>query len=113
MGYTKLEPNVTLLEGSPIRSVLLNLIWNSCVPPKACFFGWEAWWGTILTMEQLKKRFFLLASRCPLCGAAEREDKLYADSLSFNAEFVGGPYLQSRLSLSLPVFGQRLVHELE
>ena len=44
------------------------LIWNPLVPTKVGFFVWEVWWGKILTMDQLKKRGFSLASRCPFCG---------------------------------------------
>ena len=35
------------------------------------FFAWEVWWGKVLTMEQLRKRGFQMASRCPLCGRAK------------------------------------------
>ena len=35
--------------------------------PKGVFFAWEIWWGKVLTMEQLRKRGFQMASRC-LCG---------------------------------------------
>ena len=48
-----------------------KLIWNNCIHPKVSFFVWEAWWGKVLTMEQLKKRGRHLASRCPLCGKEE------------------------------------------
>ena len=41
------------------------------MPPKACFFAWEVWWGKVLTMDQLKKRGFQMASRRPVCGKAE------------------------------------------
>ena len=40
-------------------------------------FTWEAWWGKVLTMDQLKKRGFQLASRCPLC----KEDEENIDHL--------------------------------
>ena len=39
---------------------------------KMGFFAWEAWWGgRVLTMDQLKKRGFSLANRCPLCRKVE------------------------------------------
>ena len=38
------------------------------MPPKVCFFAWEVWWGKVLTMEQLRKRDFQMASWCLLCG---------------------------------------------
>ena len=49
----------------------IGLIWNSCVPLKVCVFTWEVWWGKVLTADQLKKRGFQLASRCPLCQKDE------------------------------------------
>ena len=49
-----------------------KLIWNSLVPLKVSFlFVWEVRWGKFLTTENLKKRGFQLASRCPLCSEAE------------------------------------------
>ena len=48
-----------------------KLIWNICIPTKVSFFAWEAWWGKVLTVEQLKKRGRQLASRCPLFGKDE------------------------------------------
>ena len=38
---------------------------------KSVFFAWEAWWGKVLTSDQLKKRGLSLTSRCPFCGEAE------------------------------------------
>lgn len=52
--------------------VPVKILWNSWVPTKICFFAWEAWWGKVLTMEQLKKRGFPLASS-PLCLAAKED----------------------------------------
>ena len=49
----------------------IKMLCNPIVPIKVGFFGWEVWWGKILTMDQLKKRGFSLASRFPLCGKAE------------------------------------------
>ena len=49
----------------------VKMLWNPVVPSKVGFFTWEVWWGTILTMNQLKKRGVYLANRCPFCGEAE------------------------------------------
>ena len=46
-------------------------MWNSYVPSKVGFFAWEAWWGKVLNMNQLKKRGFNLVSKCPFCGKSE------------------------------------------
>ena len=70
-GMYIVKENYKMIEGGNPRVVPLNLLLNSCVPPKVRFFAWEAWWGEILTMEQLKKSGFHLASKCPMCGKAE------------------------------------------
>ena len=38
---------------------------------KWVFFAWEASWGNVLTLDQLKKRGWTLANRCFLCCAEE------------------------------------------
>ena len=60
-----------LLEGGSQQSVPLKMMWNPTVPTKVGFFAWEVWWGKTLTMDQLKKRGFSLASRCAFCGQDE------------------------------------------
>ena len=47
-------------------------VWNSWVPTKVGFFAWEASWGKVLTLDQLKKRGRSLANRCFLCGEGEK-----------------------------------------
>ena len=49
-------------------------------------FSWEVWWGKVLTMDQLKKRGFQLASRCPLC----KEDEENIDHLLLHCSLVWG-----------------------
>ncbi|RVW94296.1 putative ribonuclease H protein [Vitis vinifera] len=44
-----------------------RIIWSSFVPSKVGFFAWEAAWGKVLTQDQLKRRGWKLANRCPLC----------------------------------------------
>ena len=68
--YT-IKANYRQLEGGTYDTLLVGLIWNGCIPPKVSVFTWEVWWGKVLTMDQLKKRGFQLASRCPLCQKAE------------------------------------------
>ena len=65
--------NTVLLEGNLGRTMPWLMLWNNCVPPKVCFFAWEIWWGKTLTMENLKKRGFQMATRCPLYGKAEED----------------------------------------
>ena len=42
-------------------------IWNPIVHPKLGFFAWEASWGKVLTLDQLKRRGIPLVNRCFLC----------------------------------------------
>ena len=42
-------------------------VWNPMVPLKVGFFAWEASWGKVMTLDQLKKRGRSLANRCYLC----------------------------------------------
>ena len=46
-------------------------IWNPIVPPKLSFFAWEASWGKVLTLDQLKRRGITLVNRCFLCEENE------------------------------------------
>ena len=46
-------------------------VWNNMVPLKVGFFAWEASWGKVLTLDQLKKRGRPLANRCYLCEEEE------------------------------------------
>ena len=46
-------------------------IWNPIVPPKLVFFAWEASWGKVLTLDQLKRRGIPLVNRCFLCEENE------------------------------------------
>ena len=48
-----------------------SLVWNPWVPKRVSFFAWEAIWGRILTLDQLKRRGWALPSRCYLCKADE------------------------------------------
>ena len=70
-GQYTVKANYRQLEGGTYGTLLVGLIWNSCIPPKGSVFMWEVWWGKVLTMDQLKKRRFQLASRCPLCQKVE------------------------------------------
>ena len=56
-----------------------KFIWNSWVPMKVGFFAWEASWGKVLTLDNLKKKGRALANRCFLCGKeVETVDHLFA-----------------------------------
>ena len=46
-------------------------IWNSAVPPKFGIFTWEATWGKVLTLDNLKRRGMAFANRCFMCEEDE------------------------------------------
>ena len=46
-------------------------VWNLLVPLNVGFFAWEASWGKVLTLDQLKKGGRPLANRCYLCEKEE------------------------------------------
>ena len=70
-GCFSVKTCVELLEGGSQQSVPIKMLWNPTIPTKVGFFAWEVWWGKILTMDQLKKMGFSLASRCVFCGKDE------------------------------------------
>ena len=56
---------------SPAFDFPYRLVWNPVVPPKIGVFAWEATWGKVLTLDQLKRHGMTSTSRCFLC----EEDK--------------------------------------
>ena len=60
------KPRYSLPTDFPWRS-----IWNPIVPPKLGSFAWEASWGKVLTLDQLKRRGIPLVNRCCLCEENE------------------------------------------
>ena len=70
-GMFSVKSSYDLYDGGRPHLVPVNMIWNPIVPTKVGFFVWEVWWRKILTMDQLKKHDFSLASRCPFCGQKE------------------------------------------
>ena len=67
--------NLDVLEGGRgAEPFPKRMVGNQLVPTKVGFFAWEAWWGKVLTLSQLKRRGFSLANRCYLCG--EEEDNI-------------------------------------
>ena len=49
---------------SPAFDFPYRLVWNPVVPPKIRVFAWEATWGKVLTLNQLKRRGMTLVNRC-------------------------------------------------
>ncbi|RVX20823.1 Protein HUA2-like 3 [Vitis vinifera] len=70
-GLFSVKSFYSTLEGSRVVPFPYSIIWSSCAPPKVGFFAWEASWGKVLTLDQLKKRRWSLPNRCLLCCAAD------------------------------------------
>ena len=61
------------LECFPHAAFPSRSIWNYVVPPRMGFFAWEASWGKVLTLDQLKRRGRDFANRCFLCEEDEED----------------------------------------
>ena len=59
------------LDPSPTIEFPYHPVWNPIVPPKIGFFTWEATWGKVLTLDQLKRRGRAFANICFLCEEDE------------------------------------------
>ena len=57
-------------QGSTVRFPR-KIIWSPYVPLRVGFFAWEASWGKVLTLYQLKRRGWSFANRCFFCLAEE------------------------------------------
>lgn len=56
----------------------LNFLWKSKAPPRVLQFGWLALWGSILTMDNLRRQNMMIISTCPLFLAVEKTvDHIY------------------------------------
>ena len=56
---------------SPAFNFPHRLVWNPVVPPKIGVFAWEATWGKVLTLDQLKRRGMTFANICFMCEEKE------------------------------------------
>ena len=59
------------LNVSPALDFPHRLVWNPVAPPKTGVFAWEAAWGKVLTLDQLKRRGMEFANRCFMCEEEE------------------------------------------
>ena len=62
-----------VLDCSPQVAFPFRSIWNPVILPRMGFFTWEASWGKVLTLDQLKRRGRALANRCFLCEEDEED----------------------------------------
>ena len=70
-GIFSVKSFYSVMEGSSIVLFPNNIIWSPCALFKVGFFAWEASWGKVLTLNQLKKRGWSLSNRCFICCVAE------------------------------------------
>ena len=56
---------------SPALDFSHRLVWNPVAPPKTGVFAWEAVWGKVLTLDQLKRRGMTFVNRCFMCEEEE------------------------------------------
>ena len=56
---------------SPAFDFPYCLIWILVIPLKIGIFTWEAAWGKVLTLDNLKRRGMAFANRCFLCEEDE------------------------------------------
>ena len=71
-GSYTVKSNLYVLEGGRgAEPFPKRLVWNKLVPTKVGFFVWEACWGKVLTLDQLKRIGFSLANRFYRCGEEE------------------------------------------
>ena len=59
------------LDVSPTFDFPHRTVWNPIVSPKIGVFAWEAAWGKVLTLDQLKRRGMTFANRCFMCEEEE------------------------------------------
>ena len=76
-GQYTVKANYMHMENERIDNYSIGFIWNNRVPPKVSVFTWEVWWGKVLIGDQLKRRGFQLANRCPMCKEEENLDHLF------------------------------------
>ena len=59
------------LDLSPDIDFPFRSVWNSVIPYKIRFFAWEASWGKVITLDQLKCCGRALVNICCLCEVDE------------------------------------------
>ena len=62
------------LDLSPEIDFPFCLVWNIVIPKKISFFAWDASWGKVITLDQLKRHGRALANRC--CPCEEDEETI-------------------------------------
>ena len=61
---------------------LASIVWNPWVPMKMAFFAWKAAWGSILTINQLKRRGQTMLNRCYMYKDEESIDHMLSSKAS-------------------------------
>ena len=97
------------IDVSPAFDFPHRLIWNPVVPQKIGVFAWEAAWGKVLTLDQLKRRGMTFANRCFMC----EEEEETIDHLMIHCKFTKMLWdlILSIVGISW-VFPQSVIHTL-
>ena len=101
-GQYTVKANYMHMENARIDNYLVGLIWNSRVPPKVSVFTLEAWWGKVLTGDQLKRRGF---SACKQMSNVQRGGGNFRSPISalpYNLEILGTSHCFVRNGMGLP-----------
>ena len=61
---------------------LASIVWNPWVPMKMAFFAWKAAWGSILIINQLKRRGQTMLNRCYMHKDDESIDHMLSSKAS-------------------------------
>ena len=61
---------------SPVFDFPYRFVWNPVVPQKIGVFAWEATWGKVLTLDQLKPHGMTFANRCFMYEEEEEEETI-------------------------------------
>lgn len=59
------------IEGLGLTSFPMDVVWNSKIPSKVCFFIWLVYHDSVLTDVRFRTLNTQLASRCSLCKCQE------------------------------------------
>ncbi|CAN0856966.1 Putative ribonuclease H protein At1g65750 [Linum grandiflorum] len=79
----------------------MTAVWISTVPTKVCCFSWMACMNSIATIDNLKRRGFIVPNRCTLCYHAEES----ASHLLVHCAFADAVWV--RFSQTVGGFGPR------
>ncbi|KAJ4749612.1 RNA-directed DNA polymerase (reverse transcriptase)-related family protein [Rhynchospora pubera] len=82
-------------------SNLFSIIWQLTIPPRMKIFIWQVTQEKIATVDNLKKRGWMLVNRCSLCINSEETVEHIFNECSFFSQFLQKAMLHSTAFYSL------------